>query len=65
MDKLGELVQSRIRNGAEIRPLHTPDAGPHPWSQDAGYLRGNRLVGAWRKAMEEYRRQLDEDPDGL
>jgi hypothetical protein len=62
MDRLGELVKARISGGAAIRPLQVPP-GPRPWSRFAGALRGDPLLGAWKQAMEEYRRKLDEDLD--
>jgi hypothetical protein len=65
MDKLGELVKARISRGAEIRPLQVAASGPHPWSHFAGCLRDDPMYDAWRQAMEEYRRKLDEDPDAL
>lgn len=65
INKIGELIQSRITAGAEILPLPAPAKGPHPWSQDAGYLRGDPMLDAWRQAMEDYRQRLDENPDAL
>ena|SRR3989442_8461638 len=62
LDKLGELVKTRITTGAEIVSLSVP-SGPHPWSGDAGYLRDDPLLAAWRNAMEEARRRLDDDPN--
>lgn len=64
MEKLRELVKVRAAKGAEIRPLHVAP-GPHPFSDQAGWLRGDPMYDAWRQAMEDYRRQLDEDPDAL
>jgi hypothetical protein len=61
--KIRELIRSRITAGAEILPVRTAPSGPHPWSQDAGYLRGDPMLDAWRTAIEEYRQRLDEDPD--
>jgi hypothetical protein len=42
-----------------------PRTDEAPWKRDAGYLRDNPLYDAWREAMEEYRRDLDEDSDSL
>jgi hypothetical protein len=64
MEKLRALVKARVAAGAEIRPLQET-AGPHPFSDQAGWLRGDPMYDAWRQAMEDYRRQLDEDPDAL
>jgi hypothetical protein len=62
VERLNELVKARVAGGAEILPLPPPQ-GPRPWSRFAGTLRGDPLLGAWKEAMEEYRRKLDEDPD--
>ena len=64
IDKLGRLVQVRLLQGAEIIPVQLPPA-PHPWSQDFGWLQDDPLLTAWRQAMEEYRQQLDSDPEAL
>ena len=63
IEKLGKLVQARITTGALIVPLHVPR--PHPFAQDAGYLRDDPLLDAWKEAMTEARRRLDEDPGAL
>ena len=60
---LGKLVQARITTGAAIVPLEVPP--PHPFAQDAGYLRDDPMLDDWRKAMAEARRRLDEDPGAL
>jgi hypothetical protein len=60
---LGRLVQARITTGAAIVPLQVPP--PHPFAQDAGYLRDDPLLDDWRKAMAEARRRLDEEPGAL
>jgi hypothetical protein len=64
LDQLRKQVEARIAHGAEIRPLDVP-VGPHPWSRFAGTLRDEPLLDAWKQAMEDYRRRLDEDPDAL
>ncbi len=63
--KLKELVQARLKNGAELVPVEvTPE--PHPWMQFAGMFDPNDpLVQDWEKAMAEYRREVDEDPNYL
>jgi hypothetical protein len=62
LQKLGDLVQERITTGAAIVPLHVPPAA-HPLAQDAGYLRDDPLLDAWKKAMADARWRLEEDPD--
>ena len=50
--------------GAKLAELNV-NAGTASWKQDAGYLQDDPLYEPWRAAMEEYRRQLDEDPETL
>jgi hypothetical protein len=64
IDRLAVQVQARVLAGAELAQLGVP-VGAAPWKQDAGYLHDEPLYEAWREAMEENRRRLDEDPDAL
>jgi hypothetical protein len=64
IDRLAVQVQARVSAGAELAHLGMPISAA-PWKQDAGYLRDEPLYEAWREAMEENRRRLDEDPDAL
>ena len=61
IDRVAGQIQSRLHAGAKLAELSVAtDAAP--WKQDAGYLHDDPLDQPWREAMEEYRRQLDEDP---
>jgi hypothetical protein len=64
MDRLAEQIRSRVNAGAKLTALRvsTSDAA---WKQDAGWLRDDPLYESWREAMEEHRRELDEDPEAL
>ena len=62
IDRLADQVRLRVDFRARLTEL-TVVGGPAPWKQDAGYLRDDPLYESWSAAMEEYRRQLDEDPD--
>jgi hypothetical protein len=64
IDRLAEQIRSRVNAGAKLRDLSVA-AGVAPWKQDAGYLRDEPLYEPWRDAMEEYRRNLDDDPVAL
>jgi hypothetical protein len=68
IDRLTELIQTRLNAGAKLAELSVgavEGESAAPWKQDAGYLRDAPEYHAWREAMEEYRRQLDEDPEAL
>ena len=64
IDRLSDQVRMRVNAGAKLAELNV-DAGAAPWKQDAGYLHDDPLYEPWRAAMEQYRRQLDEDPEAL
>ena len=64
VDRLAELIQSRVNAGARLAELKV-DTGAAPWKEDAGYLRNSPLYEPWREAIDEYRRQLDDDPEAL
>jgi hypothetical protein len=62
IDRLAEQVRTRVNAGAKLADLSV-DGGAAPWKQDAGCLRDDPLYEPWRAAMEEYRRELDENPE--
>ena len=64
IDRLADQVRMRVNAGAKLAELNVA-AGAAPWKQDAGYLRDDPLYEPWLAAMEEYRRQLDEDAEAL
>jgi predicted RNase H-like HicB family nuclease len=64
LQKLRELVQSRLAAGARLVQLDVPEE--HPWARFVGrWKEGDPVIEEWKKAVEEYRRQIDEDPDAL
>jgi hypothetical protein len=64
IDRLAEQVRMRVDAGAKLAELSVA-ASVALWKQDAGYLKDDPLYEPWREAMEEYRRQFDEDPEAL
>jgi hypothetical protein len=65
-EALGQLrraLQGRLRAGAEIAPfeLSATEAALAPY---AGMFKDNPLFDAWQQAIEDYRRQADEEPEG-
>ncbi|WP_165226526.1 hypothetical protein [Aquisphaera insulae] len=64
ISRLAERVRSRVEAGATMTELSLSDIEA-PWKQDAGYLRDDPMYEAWREAMAQNRRRLDEDPDAL
>jgi predicted RNase H-like HicB family nuclease len=59
-----ELLQRRVAEGAVVVSVSVPPTQA-PWAPFAGQLRGDPMLAAWRQAMADYRRQVDEDPDAL
>ena len=64
IDRLADQVRMRVNAGAKLAELNVA-ASAAPWKQDAGYLHDDPLYEPWRAAVEEHRRQLDEDPEAL
>jgi hypothetical protein len=64
IDRLADQVRMRVDAGAKLAKLSVA-ASTAPWKQDGGYLRDDPLYEPWREAMDEYRRQFDEDPEAL
>jgi hypothetical protein len=64
IDRLADRVRLRVNAGARLAELNVA-GGTAPWKQDAGYLHDDPLYEPWLAAMEDYRRQLDEDPEAL
>ncbi len=60
--KLRAKIQARLKKGTEIVRLEIGPQ-PHPWMEFAGMFKDDPLFDDWPKAIEEYRRQVDEDPN--
>lgn len=60
---LKEMLQARLRNGAELVAVEVGPE-PHPWMEFAGIFDPNDpLVKDWEKAMADYRRKIDKHPE--
>ena len=62
--KLREMIESRIAAGAQLVQLEV-GTKQHPFDKFAGMWKDNPFLDDWVKAIEEYRREVDEDPDYL
>jgi predicted RNase H-like HicB family nuclease len=62
--KLHAKIQTRLKNGAEIVGLEVGPQ-PHPMAEFAGMFKDDPLFDDWQKAIAEYRRRVDNDPDYL
>jgi hypothetical protein len=63
LTRLRQSIQERLAAGAQIVSL-TVGVEPHPLLRFAGtWKEGDPLLEEWRQAVEEYRRQVDQDPN--
>lgn len=65
IQNLRQFIKDRLKAGAAVCRIDVP-AHESPMVQWAGSLKPNDpLVKEWKKAVEEYRRQADEDASAL
>jgi hypothetical protein len=58
--KLRAKIQNRLKNGTELAGL---EIGPDPWMEFAGMFKDDPWIKDWKQSMEEYRQQVEDDPD--
>jgi predicted RNase H-like HicB family nuclease len=63
LQRLQELLRNRLEAGVQIVSVSVASQPPAPWARFAGALRGDPLLPAWRQAMADYRKKMEEDPD--
>ncbi len=56
------LLDKRLAAGALVVPLEVPDTD-NPWVICAGMFKDGSSFDDWIAAIQEYRRQVDADPD--
>jgi hypothetical protein len=61
--RFSDLVQKRMKDGAELVIVEVPSP-PHPFARFAGTWKADDpLVQQWEEAVEDFRRQADENAD--
>jgi predicted RNase H-like HicB family nuclease len=60
--KLRAKIEGRLKKGAEIVGLEV-GRPPHPWMEFAGMYKDDPWIEDWKQAVEEYRQQVEDDPD--
>jgi hypothetical protein len=61
--KLRELIEQRLAAGAQLLELEIKKPSSRPWTRFAGtWQAGDPFIERWKQAVEEYRRQMDDDP---
>jgi hypothetical protein len=64
--KLRQLLDGQFQSGktlvaVEVTAVTSP--ATHPWMRFAGMFKDDPLFDDWQKAIEDYRRKVDADPD--
>src|SRR5438309_1347985 len=62
--KLRAKIQNRLKNGIELVGLEV-SSQPHSLAEFARMFKDDPLFEDWQKAIAEYRRQVDNDPNYL
>ena len=57
-------IEARLKNGMELVGLEV-GSQPHPLAEFAGMFKDDPMFEDWQKAIAEYRRKVDNDPDYL
>lgn len=63
--KLRAKIEKRLKKGAQIVGLDVGGASPHPWMEFAGMFKDDPWIEDWKRSIDEYRKQVDEDPNTL
>jgi predicted RNase H-like HicB family nuclease len=59
-----EQIRARLSNGAEMVSVELPSA-PSALAEFAGMFKDDPLFDDWQKAIADYRREVENDPDYL
>lgn len=62
VQKLKQLIQKRLTNGAELISLEVPKTD-NPWVRLEGIYKDDPLFDEWQAAIAEYRKQADLEGD--
>jgi hypothetical protein len=61
ISKLRDELQKEIDCGKQIVVVELPPKQENPWLAMAGWLKDDPMYDDWRVAMEEYRRECDNE----
>jgi predicted RNase H-like HicB family nuclease len=62
LSKLRAKIDKLLKNGTELVALEV-GARVDPWAPFAGMHKDDPWIDDWKRAVEEYRSKVDEDPD--
>jgi len=60
--KLKQRIDDRLSRGARVALIELPP-GTNPWLDMAGIFHDDPLFDEWQKAIADYRREVNENPD--
>jgi 3',5'-cyclic AMP phosphodiesterase CpdA len=60
--RLKSLIADRLAVGAELISLDL-DTSEHPLAPVPGWSEDDPLLDEWQEAIEDFRRQVEDDPD--
>ena len=60
--KMKQLIDDRLAQGARIALIDLP-SGANPWLDMAGIFQDDPLFDEWQRAIADYRREVDQDPE--
>jgi hypothetical protein len=63
LQRLRAEIDRRMAGGATVVPLEITPLEENPWVQGAGMFRDDPQFDEWQAAIQEYRRQVDEDAE--
>ena len=63
LQEMRRRIEDRVAHGACIATLDLPDM-LDSWTGGPGMFRDNPLFDAWQQAIADYRRGVDDRPDG-
>lgn len=63
LERLRQMIHNRFHHGELVTLDVQPPVKPQPWLAVAGSLKDHPDFEEWVQNMQEYRRQVDADPD--
>ncbi len=60
---LRDLIETRAASGTVLTSIEIPTRKEAPSDLGGGIYRDDPLYEEWRQAIEEYRQQVEDDPD--
>ncbi len=62
--KLRAKIHTRLKNGTEVVGLELGPQ-PDPWMEFAGMFKDDPRIEDWKRSVQDYRQQVEDDPNAL